>query len=174
VKTNCAFKNQCTNIRRSFDLFIEFVVGFVLGGKEDDDFLRRIREELSDNFTMQRPPRRNESGSENDNYFYHFHGAESEAPRDRRSYYFNPEYKSRRVDRYNATQFTCERMYVMDEAEMAYKDLVIVDVQLTCNTTLSPACEEEYADAFFKQVEMEQQEVKKKQQEAKKKEELDK
>jgi len=128
-------------------------------GREDDEFLRRVRMHLSENFTMQRPPRRNESGSENDEYFTHLHGNES--PRDKRTMWLLPDLEDVKVNGYKHVQFKCKRMYVMDEPDMVDKDLIIVDVELMCNTTLSPYCDEAYVEAVLKKKEMEEKEAKK-------------
>mmetsp|Transcript_12724 Transcript_12724/g.22886 ORF Transcript_12724/g.22886 Transcript_12724/m.22886 type:complete len:366 (-) Transcript_12724:500-1597(-) len=124
-------------------------------GKEDEEFLRRLNSNLSANFTRQRPPRRNESAaSENEIYFYHFHG--DEVPRDKRSLSYGVP--NAQFSGFHDLEYKCKRMYVLDEKELSVKDLVVVDVELPCNMTRSPNCDEEYVKELMEKERKEKEE----------------
>jgi len=125
-------------------------------GKEDEDFLRRFNAHASSRFTRQRPPRRAESGAENEIYFYHFHG--DEIPRDKRT--LSRGTPNAHLSGYTDLEFECKRMYILDEPELGIKDLIIVDVELTCNFTKSPNCDDEYAEALVQKQPAEAQSAK--------------
>jgi len=150
-------------------VFVFCCVLLDIGGHEDEEFRNRINNEVRrslrgeskvSNFTRTRPPRRNETGSEFDTFFFHFHGDETK--RDKRSTHRDPPHTQQ--SGYHDLEFLCTRMYVLDEAELNYKDLIIVDVELQCNRSRSPNCDEEYVK-FRAQQELAEKEAKQKRKE---------